>query len=51
MKEGQRTISLSEVNHKAVLRLVAISPAVTFEALKDTIADVRKIAAEHTGHV
>ncbi len=50
MKEGRRTISLTEVNQRTVLRLVAISPAVTFEALKDTIADVRRIAAELAKH-
>jgi hypothetical protein len=50
MKEGRRTISLSEVNQRCVLRSVAISPAVGFEALKDTIADVRRIAGELTKH-
>jgi L-2,4-diaminobutyrate decarboxylase len=50
MKEGRRTISLSEVNQRSVLRSVAVSPAVTFEALKDTIADVRRIAGELTKH-
>jgi glutamate/tyrosine decarboxylase-like PLP-dependent enzyme len=46
MAEGRRTISLTEVDGRTVLRLVAISPAVTFEAMKETLAEVRRIAAD-----
>jgi glutamate/tyrosine decarboxylase-like PLP-dependent enzyme len=44
MAEGRRTISLTQMDGRTVLRLVAISPAVTFEAMKETVAEVRRIA-------
>jgi glutamate/tyrosine decarboxylase-like PLP-dependent enzyme len=44
MAEGKRSISITRLNGRTVLRLVAISPAVTSEALMDTIAVVRSIA-------
>jgi L-2,4-diaminobutyrate decarboxylase len=44
MAEGRRTISLTQMEGRSVLRLVAISPAVTFEAMRETIAEVRRIA-------
>ncbi|MHA1125146.1 MAG: pyridoxal phosphate-dependent decarboxylase family protein [Candidatus Heimdallarchaeota archaeon] len=47
MLERKRTISLSKLNNKAVLRVVAISPVVTSEALMDTIKIVRSIALEY----
>jgi len=47
MSERKRTISLSKLNNKAVLRVVAISPVVTSEALMDTIKIVRSIATEY----
>jgi len=47
MSERKRTISLSKLNNKAVLRVVAISPVVTSEALMDTIKIVRSIAKEY----
>ena len=47
MSERKRTISLSKLNDKAVLRVVAISPAVTTEALMETIKIVRSIATEY----
>jgi L-2,4-diaminobutyrate decarboxylase len=44
MAEGRRTISLTQMDGRTVLRLVAISPAVTFESMKETVAEVRRIA-------
>ena len=41
MKERERTISLTKLDNISFLRVVAISPAVTFEALMETIEDVR----------
>jgi glutamate/tyrosine decarboxylase-like PLP-dependent enzyme len=46
MKEGKRTISLTKLDDKIVLRLVAISPGVTSEALLDTIFYARALARE-----
>jgi glutamate/tyrosine decarboxylase-like PLP-dependent enzyme len=46
MAEGRRTISLTQMDGRTVLRLVAVSPAVTFEAMKETIDEVRRIASE-----
>lgn len=43
----ERTISLTKLNNKTVLRVVAISPTVTFEALMETIDDVRAFAREY----
>lgn len=47
MAERERTISLTKLDTKTVLRLVAISPAVTSEALMETISDVRLLASEY----
>jgi L-2,4-diaminobutyrate decarboxylase len=44
MAEGTRTISLTRLDDRLVLRLVAISPAVTCEALRETISRVRSLA-------
>jgi len=44
--EGKRSISITKVNNKTALRLVAISPNVTTESLLETIEEIRKIAAE-----
>lgn len=45
--EGRRSISLIELDGKTYLRLVAISPSVTNEALAETISVVRELAGEY----
>lgn len=45
MAEGRRTISVTQLEGRTFLRLVAISPSVTFEAMKETLTAVRRIAA------
>ena len=45
MAEGRRSIAVTELDGRKMLRLVAISPAVTFEALEETIFEVRKVAS------
>jgi len=45
MAAGQRSISMTQLGGKTVLRVVAISPAVTTEALIETIQDIRRVAA------
>jgi len=47
LTEGTRTISKTKLDNKTVLRLVAISPSVTSEAMMETIAYVRTIASEY----
>jgi L-2,4-diaminobutyrate decarboxylase len=47
MTEGKRSISMTKLNHRTVLRLVAISPSVTSEALMETISNVRTLASEY----
>jgi len=47
MSEGKRSIALTKLDGKAVLRLVAISPSVTEEALMETISNVRTLAGEY----
>jgi L-2,4-diaminobutyrate decarboxylase len=44
IKDGKRSISISQIGDKTALRLVAISTLVTFEALKETIREVRAIS-------
>lgn len=44
MKEGKRSISLTQLDGKTVLRLVAISPAVTSKALLETISYAKGVA-------
>ena len=44
--EGKRSISITKVNNKTALRLVAISPNVTTESLLETIEEIRNIATE-----
>lgn len=46
-KERIRSISVTKLDDKTVLRLVAISPSVTSEALIETISNARKIAGEY----
>jgi len=47
MAEGKRSISLTELDNKTVLRLVAISPSVTSKALMETISTVRALASQY----
>jgi len=46
-KERKRSISVTKLDDKTVLRLVAISPSVTSEALMETVSNARKIAGEY----
>jgi L-2,4-diaminobutyrate decarboxylase len=48
MSEGKRSISVTQLNNKTMLRILAISPAVTFDALMETISEIRKIAQDLT---
>ena len=45
--EGKRSISMTRLGDKTVLRLVAISSSVTSRALMETIAAIRLIANEY----
>jgi glutamate/tyrosine decarboxylase-like PLP-dependent enzyme len=47
MKEGQRCISVTRLEDTIVLRLVAISPQVTSDALLETVAAVKDVAREY----
>jgi L-2,4-diaminobutyrate decarboxylase len=42
MSGGERTISITKLDEKTFLRLVALSPSVTSKALKETISEARK---------
>ena len=44
MADGKRTISMTRLDNDIVLRLVAISPSVTAEALMETILETRNLA-------
>lgn len=44
--EGKRSISITKVNNKTTLRLVAISPNVTTESLLETVEEIRRVATE-----
>jgi L-2,4-diaminobutyrate decarboxylase len=46
IRGGNRSVSMTTLDGKTVLRLVAISPAVTVEALMDTLTTVRALARE-----
>ncbi|MBU7001122.1 MAG: aspartate aminotransferase family protein [Theionarchaea archaeon] len=46
-QEGQRYISVTRLEDTTVLRLVALSPQVTCEALLETVAAVRDVAGEY----
>lgn len=48
---GKRSISMTKLDGRAVLRLVAISPAVTAGALMETITAVRTTAREYAMEV
>jgi len=45
-REARRSLSISRLDDRTVLRLVAISPGVTFEALRETIDHARELAAD-----
>ncbi|MBU7012071.1 MAG: aspartate aminotransferase family protein [Theionarchaea archaeon] len=47
LAEGTRTISLTTLDEKTVLRLVAVSPAVTSEALMETVSHAQELAHEY----
>ncbi len=47
MSEGKRSISLSKLDNKTILRLAAISPFVTNKALMETISNVKALAGEY----
>jgi L-2,4-diaminobutyrate decarboxylase len=47
MREGKRSISLTKIDGKTVLRLVAISPSVTTDALMETISHARVLATKY----
>ncbi len=47
MAERERTISLTKLDDKVVLRVVAISPVVTTAALMETISIVKALAKEY----
>ena len=47
MSEGQRTISKTALGLDTVLRLVAISPALTVDDLMETVFYARSVADEH----
>ena len=47
MTERERTISLTKLDEKVVLRVVAISPVVTTKALMDTITKARAYTKEY----
>jgi glutamate/tyrosine decarboxylase-like PLP-dependent enzyme len=46
-KEGKRSISITKLDNKTVLRLVAITPSVTERALMETISAMRTLAKEY----
>ncbi|MGD9049732.1 MAG: pyridoxal-dependent decarboxylase, partial [Anaerolineae bacterium] len=46
VREGKRSISLTRLDGRAVLRLVAISPVVTAGAMIETMAVVQRLARE-----
>ena len=46
MAEGKRTISVTKLDDKTVLRLVAVSSSVTLNSLLETISCVRRLAVE-----
>jgi aromatic-L-amino-acid decarboxylase len=45
--EGKRSIAVTRLNKKTVLRVVAVSPSVTYEALMETIRYIRILAREY----
>jgi len=47
MSRGERTISITKLDARTVLRLVAISPSVTSNELMETISEARKQARDY----
>lgn len=45
--KGKRSISMTKLNNKTLLRLVAISPAVTIEALLETVSVIRSLMSDY----
>lgn len=45
-REARRSISISRLGDRSVLRLVAISPGVTYQALMDTVQHARDLAGQ-----
>jgi L-2,4-diaminobutyrate decarboxylase len=43
---GKRTTSITAIDGQTALRFVAVSPQVTFEAMRETIGEIRKIAGD-----
>ena len=46
LKEGSRLISITTLNRRPALRLVALSPAVTKQSMLETVDEARRIAGE-----
>ena len=46
LADGKRTTSITEIDGRTALRFVAVSPQVTFEAMKETIEEIRRIAGD-----
>ncbi|MFC1734167.1 pyridoxal phosphate-dependent decarboxylase family protein, partial [candidate division KSB1 bacterium] len=44
MKEGKRSISMTKIDDKTVLRFVAVSPSVTAGAMMETVHYIREVA-------
>lgn len=51
LKAGERSLSMTKLDGRVVLRLVAISPAVTAGALQETVAAVRALAQDYLEEV
>ena len=49
MSSGERSISLTRLGGKQVLRIVIVSPHTTFDDLRETINELRRIANEIKG--
>jgi L-2,4-diaminobutyrate decarboxylase len=45
--KGERSISMTKLNNKTLLRLVAISPGVTLKALLETVSAIRSIMSDY----
>jgi L-2,4-diaminobutyrate decarboxylase len=46
ISEGKRSISVTQLNNKTMLRILAISHTVTFNALMETVSEIRRIARD-----
>ncbi len=44
LRDGRRSISISDMDDASILRLVVLSPTVTVESVRETITEVRNIA-------